>query len=266
MNIQETPQKLAFFLPWSAGFWKRRKAVEASMRAYDWRLATPAMPFKPPHVPSLVWSDPFWSRSKLEQRSHCPSSLLLYMEMIFSTQPTPSSPLQSHTNLPLIKTYLHLYYFYVSSHGMCGKLLYCCLSDVLYDHPVELFDCIFSILLNTLSLHWLNELLGLMHFQEQLSLWLPACVLVKWEKPKTLQLKWLLKFMKINAKGIVFFLFFLHRINALIWAITTFAQMILWINSQIKCTHYYLFCLLFSLFSCNFTLVYLMLLHKRPIV
>ncbi len=58
LNIQETPQTLAFFPRWSAGFWKRRKVVEASMRAYDWRLATPAMPFKPPHVPSLVWSDP----------------------------------------------------------------------------------------------------------------------------------------------------------------------------------------------------------------
>lgn len=199
LNIQEAPQTLAFFLRWSAGFRKRRKA---STGAYDWQPTTPAMPFKPPHVPSLVWSDPFWSRSKLEQRSHCPSSLLLCMEMIFSARPTPSPPPpQSHTNLPLINAYLHLYYFHASSRATCGKLLYCRLSDVLYDHPVELFDCIFSILLNTLSLHWLNELLGLMHFQEQLSLWLPACVLGKWEKPKTLQLKWLLKFMKINAKG-----------------------------------------------------------------
>lgn len=87
---------------------------------------------------------------------------------------------------------------------VCGKLFYFCLSYVLYDHPVDLFDCIFSILLNTLSLHWLNEVYGLMHFQEQLSLWLPACVLIKWEKPKTLQLKWLLKFMKINAEGDLF--------------------------------------------------------------
>lgn len=62
-----------------------------------WELKIDSSPPLPCHsnrptCSSLVWSDPFWSGSKHEERSHCPSSSLLYMEMNFST----------------IKTYLHL--------------------------------------------------------------------------------------------------------------------------------------------------------------
>lgn len=161
------------------------------LRAWDWQLTTPAMPFKPPHV--QVWCDqihfdPDPNTNNVPTVLHLCCSIWRW----FSVPPMQIYP------------YLHFCYFNASSHVVCGKLLYFCLSDVLCDHPVELFHCIFSILLNTLSLHWLNELHGLMHFQEQLSLWLPACVLVEWENPKTLQLKWLLKFMKINAEGDLF--------------------------------------------------------------